>query len=89
MLSELDGPAYLERVTVNNVKNVNSAKKPRHQEGVPEPGRGQGLFAHRGVSSCPTNWGMTPQKALQWIDDKDDALLPAGRKDLPRGKGGR
>ena len=27
LLSELDGPAYLERVTVNNVKNVRNAKK--------------------------------------------------------------
>ena len=27
MLSELEGPEYLERVTVNNVKNIRAAKK--------------------------------------------------------------
>ena len=30
------------------------------------------------VSSCPTNWGMTPQKALKWIDDNMLPYYPLG-----------
>ena len=30
------------------------------------------------VSSCPTNWGMTPQKALEWIDEKMIPYYPLG-----------
>ena len=59
LLSELDGPAYLERVTVNNVKNVNSARraiKKAFQNQV----EGKGFSLIEVVSSCPTNWGMFP-----------------------------
>ena len=30
------------------------------------------------VSSCPTNWGMTPQAALKWIDEKMLPYYPLG-----------
>ena len=30
------------------------------------------------VSSCPTNWGMTPSKALQWVDEKMIPYYPLG-----------
>ena len=30
------------------------------------------------VSSCPTNWGMTPDQALAWIDEKMIPYYPLG-----------
>ena len=30
------------------------------------------------ISSCPTNWGMTPQQALKWIDEKMIPYYPLG-----------
>ena len=30
------------------------------------------------VSSCPTNWGMTPDKALQWVEEKMIPYYPLG-----------
>ena len=30
------------------------------------------------LSACPTNWGMTPQKALEWIDEKMIPQYPLG-----------
>jgi len=77
LLSELDGPAYLERVTVNNVKNVKNAQraiKKAFQNQV----EGKGFSLIEVVSSCPTNWGMTPEKALQWIDEKMIPYYPLG-----------
>ena len=71
MLSELEGPEYLARVTVNNVKNVNNAKKAI-KKAFQNQIDGKGFSLVEVVSACPTNWGMTPQKALEWV--KSDML---------------
>ena len=77
LLSNVDGATYLERVAVNNVKNVRAAKKAilkafRNQV------EGKGFSLIEVISSCPTNWGMTPQKALEWIDEKMIPYYPLG-----------
>ena len=72
LLATLEAPYYLERVTVNNVKNVRNAKraiKKAFQNQVD----GKGFSLVEVLSSCPTNWGMTPDKALKWIDE---AMIP-------------
>ena len=30
------------------------------------------------ISSCPTNWGMTPVKALEWVEEKMIPYYPLG-----------
>ena len=77
LLSALDAPTYIERVAVNNVKNVKNAKRAilkafRNQV------EGRGFSLIEVVSSCPTNWGMTPEKALAWIDEKMIPYYPLG-----------
>lgn len=77
MLSQLEGPEYLARVTVNNVKNVRNAGKAitkafRNQI------EGKGFSLVEVISSCPTNWGMTPQNALKWIDERMIPYYPLG-----------
>ena len=77
LLSELDGPEYLERVAVNSVKNVLSAKKAitkafRNQV------EGKGFSLVEVLSSCPTNWGLTPAKALEWVGEKMIPYYPLG-----------
>ena len=72
LLSTLDAPAYLERVAVNNVKNVRRAKKAilkAFQNQID----GKGFSLVEVLSACPTNCGMTPQKAIEWIDE---AMIP-------------
>ena len=66
MLAALDGPYYIERVAVNSVKHVRDAKKAiRHAFENQVAGKGFSLIEV--VSSCPTNWGITPEKALSWV----------------------
>lgn len=77
MLATLDGPEYLERVAVNNVKNVKSAKKAI-KKAFQNQVDGKGFSLIEVISSCPTNWGMTPQKALQWVEDKMIPYYPLG-----------
>ena len=77
MLSKLDGPEYLERVTVNNVKNIRSAKKAI-KKAFQNQLDGKGFSLVEVVSTCPTNWGMTPQAALKWVEEKMIPYYPLG-----------
>lgn len=77
MLSQLDGAEYLERVAVNNVKNVKNAKKAIKKAFENQINK-KGFSLIEVISSCPTNWGMTPEKALQWIDEKMIPYYPLG-----------
>ena len=77
LLSQLDGPEYLERVTVNNPKNIRNAKKAI-KKAFQNQMEGKGFSLVEVVSTCPTNWGMTPQKALEWIDEKMLPYYPLG-----------
>ena len=77
MLSELESPQYLERVTVNSVKAIKNAKKAI-KKAFQNQLDGKGFSLVEVLSTCPTNWGMTPQKALEWIDEKMIPYYPLG-----------
>ena len=77
LLSALDAPTYIERVAVNNVKNVKNAKKAI-LKAFKNQVEGRGFSLIEVVSSCPTNWGMTPEKALAWINEKMIPYYPLG-----------
>ncbi|MBR2861395.1 MAG: 2-oxoglutarate oxidoreductase [Clostridia bacterium] len=77
LLASLDGPEYIERVAVNNVKNVRNAKKAILKAFKNQTEK-KGFSLIEVVSSCPTNWGMTPQKALEWVEEKMIPYYPLG-----------
>ena len=77
MLATLDGPEYIERVAVNNVKNVKAAAKAI-KKAFQNQVEGKGFSLIEVVSSCPTNWGMTPQNALKWVEEKMIPYYPLG-----------
>ena len=77
MLAQLEGPEYLERVTVNSVAHVRAAKKAI-KKAFQNQIDGKGFSLIEVLSSCPTNWGMTPKKALEWIDEKMIPYYPLG-----------
>ena len=77
MLAQLDGAAYLERVAVTNVKNVRKAKaaiKKAFENQI----NGVGFSLIEVVSTCPTNWGLTPEAALQFVEEKMIPYYPLG-----------
>ena len=77
MLSQVDGATYLERVAVNNVKNVKKAKaaiKKAFQNQI----EGKGFSLIEVLSTCPTNWGKTPEKALEWLEENMIPYYPLG-----------
>jgi len=77
MLSQLDGPEYIERVAVNNVKNIKNAKKAI-KKAFENQVNNKGFSLIEVVSSCPTNWGMTPQDALNWVESDMIPYYPLG-----------
>ncbi|MDD4422761.1 MAG: thiamine pyrophosphate-dependent enzyme, partial [Eubacteriales bacterium] len=66
MLSTIDGVAYAERVSVDNVKNVLATKKAI-KKAFEIQQKKIGLSIIEVLSTCPTNWGLSPTKATEWL----------------------
>lgn len=77
MLATLDGTAYIERVAVYDVKHVMQAKKAIKNAFLAQIQK-KGFAMVEVLSSCPTNWGMTPIEALNWIKDYMEPYYPLG-----------
>ena len=77
LLSNVDGAAYIERVAVNNVKNINKAKKAI-KKAFQNQIDGKGFSLVEVLSTCPTNWGLTPEKALTWLEENMMPYYPLG-----------
>ena len=77
MLSKVDGATYLERVAVNNVANVKKAKKAI-KKAFQNQIEGKGFSLVEVLSTCPTNWGMAPDKSLKWLEENMIPYYPLG-----------
>lgn len=77
LLRELDGVAYLERVSVDTPKNVRKAKKAIKKAFQTQINK-IGYSLIEVVSTCPTNWGMTPQDAFVWMRENMLPYYPLG-----------
>lgn len=77
LLSSLDGVAYLERVTCDTPAHVRKAKKAI-KKAFQNQVDGVGYSLVEVVSTCPTNWGMTPTKAFEWMRENMLPYYPLG-----------
>ena len=77
MLATLESPQYIVRVAANNVKNVLNAKKAI-KKAFQNQMEGKGFSLVEVVSACPTNWGMTPDQAMKWVDTDMLPYYPLG-----------
>ena len=77
MLATLDGVAYIERVSVHDVKHIMQAKKAI-KKAFQSQIDGKGFSMVEVLSTCPTNWGMTPQEALKWLEANMIPQYPLG-----------
>lgn len=85
MLSTLNGPAYIERVSVHDVPNVKKAKSAI-QKAFQLQMEGRGFTMVEVLSSCPTNWGKTPKESLEWVKSDLIPAYPLGvYKDVTKG----
>ena len=77
MLATLDGCVYAERVCVTDIPNLNKAKRAI-KKAFQKQLAGEGFTFVEVLSTCPTNWGMTPIAAQQWLKDNMVPYYPLG-----------
>ena len=86
LLSNVDGVALAQRVTVDSVKNVRAAKKAI-KKAFEYQMEGLGYTIVEVLSTCPTNWGMSPQAAIKRLQDEMIPYYPLGvYKDIGEAK---
>lgn len=77
MLATLTGPAYIERVSITTPAQVVQAKKAIRKAFEIQK-QGLGFTFVEVVSTCPTNWGLTPVKAMEFAREKMIPYYPLG-----------
>jgi 2-oxoglutarate/2-oxoacid ferredoxin oxidoreductase subunit beta len=77
MLATLDMTAYIARVSVHTIPRLNAAKRAIKKAF-------QMQLAHKGfslvevLSTCPTNWGLSPVDSLRWVEQNMIPVFPLG-----------
>lgn len=77
MLAQLEGARYLERTSVSTAPGVIKTKKA-----IKKAFQNQincvGFSMVEVLSTCPTNWGMTPVQGARFVDEKMTPVYPLG-----------
>lgn len=79
MLATLDGATYIERTSVHNaiaVRKTKAAIKKAFENQI----HGTGFSMVEILSTCPSNWGISPIESLKWLEDNMIPHYPLGVK---------
>ena len=77
MLSTLDGVGYCVRRSLHDPKNIRLSKKAIRMAFETQV-RGLGFSMVELLSTCPTNWGMTPVDSLKFVEQHMVPFYPLG-----------
>ena len=77
MLSTLNGLVYAERVCVTDVPSIIKAKRAI-KKAFTKQLNNEGFTFVEVLSTCPTNWGMSPLEANQWVKETMSTYYPLG-----------
>ncbi|MEW6117651.1 MAG: thiamine pyrophosphate-dependent enzyme [Nitrospirota bacterium] len=69
MLATLDGVAFMARSAVDSYKNIVTTKK-YIEKAFTYQIEGKGFSMVEILSPCPTDWGLSPVKSLEWLREK-------------------
>ena len=88
ILSQLDGTALAQRVSVDSPAHIKEAKAAI-RKAFDNQKHKRGFSIVEVLSTCPTNWGMTPQEAMERLRKEMIPYFPLGvYKDSPVWDGG-
>jgi 2-oxoglutarate ferredoxin oxidoreductase subunit beta len=77
LLATLEGASYVVRRSLHNNREVRRAKQAiRTAFEVQKAGLGFSLVEL--LSTCPTNWGMSPVEAREWVEERMLPFFPLG-----------
>ena len=77
LLATLTGPSYIARGALTDPANVRKAKK-MIKTAFEHQAQKKGFSFVELLSSCPTNWGMTTEQALEYVKTDMQKLYPLG-----------
>ena len=77
ILSQVDGTALAQRVSVDSPKEVQNAKKAIRKAFQIQRDR-KGFSIVEVLSTCPTNWGMSPVESLERLRQECIPYFPLG-----------
>ncbi len=77
ILAQTDGAAYVVRRSLHDPTNIRKAKKAIRLAFEAQV-RGLGFSIVELLSTCPTNWGMSPIEAMEWVRDHMVPVYPLG-----------
>ncbi|HAA24928.1 MAG TPA: 2-oxoglutarate oxidoreductase [Ruminiclostridium sp.] len=77
VLAVLDGPAYIERASLHDVKHIKKAKEAIKKAFTMQIMK-KGFSMVELLSTCPTNWGLNPVEALNRIKNEMIPQYPLG-----------
>jgi 2-oxoglutarate ferredoxin oxidoreductase subunit beta len=77
LLATLDGAGYVVRRSLHDPKHIRQAKKALSLAFETQV-KGLGFSMVELLSSCPTNWGLSPQESLEWIEEHMIPVYPLG-----------
>ena len=77
MLATLDTAAYIARVSVHTIPRLNAAKRSIRKAFQMQIDR-KGFSMVEVLSTCPTNWGLSPVDALRWVEQNMIPVYPLG-----------
>jgi 2-oxoglutarate ferredoxin oxidoreductase subunit beta len=77
LLATLEGTTYIERVSVNTPLQVKKAGMAI-KKGFKCQIENKGFSLIEVLSACPTNWGMEPVQANEWIETEMQKVFPLG-----------
>ncbi len=85
LLNTLVAPKYIERCAVYDVKHINKTKAAIKKAFTYQK-EGEGYSFVEILSMCPTDWGMEPTKATEWLKEAMEPFYPVGvLRDIPAG----
>ena len=77
MMATLSGTALAQRVAIDSVPHIREAKKAIRKAFENEKAK-RGLSIIEVLSTCPTNWGMTPLEAMERVRTEMIPYYPLG-----------
>ena len=77
LLATLEGAVYVERVALDTPAHIRQAKKAvRRAFDIQEKKLGFAFVEM--LSTCPTNWGLTPADSMKWVGEEMMPYYPLG-----------
>lgn len=77
LMATLSGVALAQRVAIDSIAHIREAKKAIRKAFENEQAR-RGLSIVEVLSTCPTNWGLSPTEAMNFVAEKMIPYYPLG-----------